>query len=101
MGGGRSHFMSLSRSCLTDGGFDGDGRFVRVEPPPEDVLEDLLRHRVFRFLLDEDAVQEEVVERMLTSQATPRRSDSARYRKRLSLLPGPCSQPPSRHTLSP
>ena len=51
---------------LTDGGFDEAGRFVRREPAPEDVLEDLFRHRVFRFLLDEDAVAEEVVENLLT-----------------------------------
>ena len=53
---------------LTDGGFDDEGRIVRVEPAPEDVLEDLFRHRVFRFLLDADAVTEGVVEGMLEWQ---------------------------------
>ena len=54
---------------VTDGGFapeDPAGRFVRTEPAPPEVLEDLFRHRVFRFLLDEDAISEELVENLLT-----------------------------------
>jgi hypothetical protein len=63
--GGLLDFHPHIHMLLTDGGFDAGGRFVRAALPPAEVVEGLFRHRVFRLLLDEEAIGEEVVEGML------------------------------------
>jgi hypothetical protein len=50
---------------ITWGGWLESGLFVHAPPLPDDVLEKLFKHRVFRMLLDEEAVSQDVVESML------------------------------------
>jgi hypothetical protein len=53
--------MIVSWGC-----FDANGTFYAVRQVPDaDMLEEVFRHRVFRMLLDEGAVTEELVENML------------------------------------
>jgi hypothetical protein len=54
--------MIVSWGC-----FDGNGTFYAVREAPEaDMIEQVFRHRVFRMLLDEGAVTDELVENMLS-----------------------------------
>jgi hypothetical protein len=50
---------------ITLGGWPESGAFIPIAPPPRDVLEVLFKHRVFRMLLDEGAISEDLIESML------------------------------------
>jgi hypothetical protein len=53
--------MIVSWGC-----FDGNGTFYAVrQAPDEEMVEQVFRHKVFRMLLDEDAVTEELVNDLL------------------------------------
>ncbi|MFC2171900.1 transposase zinc-binding domain-containing protein, partial [Acidobacteriota bacterium] len=51
---------------ISSGGWVNNDTFVHAPPLDRDALEELFRHRVFRMLLDEDAITPDVVESMLS-----------------------------------
>ena len=55
-----------THEIITWGCFDAQGNFLLVdEVPDEKVVEKLFRHKVFKMLLEEDAISEEIIENML------------------------------------